>query len=344
MNRLTQFIIGSVFSLTIVSSHCATINIYSWSGFLPAEVLREFTQETGIRVNDNHYESNEELYTKLKTGFDNRYDIIMPSGYIVGQMSHEKMLHQLDKKRIVNFKNLDTHLLDKAYDPGNQYSVPYIFHGSGLVVNTAYHKLEDFQSWESLWKVDLKNKILMLDDVREVFSIALLTLNLSPNTLHLISIKAAYEKLRALLPNIRVFNNEGIAGLYADEDLTLGVGWSGDIYRAQQLNQNLQFVYPKEGYILSIDNLVIPAGARNIDAAYRLINFLLRPEIAAKISCLTGYAVANQAAHAYLPKEMLKNPMLYPNQTIFRKGIVQLSASSQTTVYEKYWELLKIAG
>jgi spermidine/putrescine transport system substrate-binding protein len=329
----------------MVGATSPVLNVYSWSGYLPGGILRQFTQETGIRVNYSTYDSNEALYTKLKASpQSHRYDVIMPSSYTVHRMIQEKMLAPLDKERLSHLKYLDASLLNKAYDPNNTYSIPYLFSSTGIVVNSKYHDSSTLNRWQALWDTRFKGKLLLLDDMRELFSIALLALGYSPNTQDPDQIEKAYLKLRELLNNARVLSTESVASLYLDEDLTVGMGWNGDMYHVLPFNKDLKFMYPKEGYILSIDSLSIPQGAQHIDEAYTFINFLLRPDVAAKISRATGYAIANSKARAYLPKAMQSNPIMYPDKTTLERGIIQLSAGNQTPVYEKYWELLKIEG
>lgn len=332
--------------LTLNLSYAETniVNLYQWSGYLPTKVLQKFTQETGIHVNSNHFDSNEALYTKLKAMPHHGYDVIMPSSYAVHRMIQEDMLEPLDHTRLDNKQALDPALLNQGYDPNNQYSLPYLFNASGLVVHQEYYTAQSLNYWSLLWEPRFKNKLLLLDDVRELFAIALLTLGHSINTQDSNQIKSAYTLLRQLLPNVRTFNSEGLIDLYATEELTIGTGWSGDIYQANQLNPCIQFIYPKEGYVLSIENLAIPKQAIHKQAAYQLINFLSRPDVAALIARETGYPTANKQARNYLPKDMQLNPMLYPDNLTLKRGIVPLSVEKAAVHYEKYWEQLKLEG
>jgi spermidine/putrescine transport system substrate-binding protein len=324
----------------------AVLNVYAWAGYLPKAVLQAFTRETGIQVNYSTYESNEALYAKLKTGPHSGYDIIMPSSYCIARMRREGMLLPLDKNKLFYLKQLQPVLLDKAdtYDPGNQYSIPYLWSVTGLVINSAYHHPGRLKTWQSLWQADFKDKLLLLDDAREVFSVALLALGYSPNARDPEQIQQAYLKLKQLMPNVRVFSSEGIASLYIDEELTAGIAWNGDVYRIQQENPAVQFYYPQEGYILSIDNLAVPIGAKHIEYAYQFINFLLRPEVAACISLETGYATSNQEARHYLPLSILRNPIIYPDESTLPRGIIQEDVGEALRFYEQYWDLLKMGG
>lgn len=332
--------------LFAVNTHAAdkVLNVYNWSGYLPDDVLKQFTQETGIKINYSTYDSNETMYAKLKANANIGYDVVVPSSYFIDRMRKQNMLHKIDKEKLTNFRHLNPALLNKDYDPNNGYSIPYFWSTTGIVINTKYFALNSIHSWADLWKPEYKDQLLLLDDTREVFSVALIVLGYSPNDTDPEHIKQAYFKLRELLPNVKIFNAEGVKSIYIDEDISLGMGWNGDTYLANKENPRIQFIYPKEGYILSIDSMVIPIGAHHIESAYKFINFILRPEIAKKISLETGYASPNLTAVKMLPKEVLNNPIIYPDQEVLKRAIVQTDVGAASAIYEKYWELLKIGG
>lgn len=332
-----------LFSLAVHAEE-KVLNVYNWSGYMPDEVLAQFTKETGIRVNYATYDSNETMYAKLKANPNIGYDIVVPSTYFIDRMRKQHMLQKIDKAKISNFKNLNPALLNKEYDPHNQYSIPYFWSTTGIIVNKKYYPVDSIQSWSDFWKPQYRDQLLLLDDVREVFSVALIVLGYSPNDTNPEHIKQAYLKLKELMPNVKIFNDEGVKSIYIDEDLTLGMGWNGDIYLANQENPNIQFVYPKDGFIISIDSMAIPVGAKHLESVYKFINFVLRPDIAKKISLGTGYSSPNQAAMKLMPKEILDNPIMNPNPEILKRSIVQTDVGDANAIYEKYWELLKIGG
>jgi len=331
-----------VFMSTPLLAQEQVVNVYNWSNYISDEVLKQFTKKTGIKVNYATYDSNETMYAKLKANPHSGYDIVVPSTYFVDRMRKQGMLRTLDKTKLSNLHYLNPALLNKSYDPENHYSIPYFWSSTGLVVNTHYHAT--VQRWIDLWKPQYHHQLLLLDDKHEVFSVALLVLGYSPNDTHPEHIRQAYLKLKQLMPNIRLFNDDGVKSLYIDEDLTIGMAWNGDIYRASQANAAIQFIYPNEGFVISIDNMAIPVGATHLNNAYRFINFMLRPDMAKKNSLATGYASPNQAAVKRMPKSILNNPMIYPDQKTLRRGVVQADAGDAEAVYQKYWELLKIGG
>ena len=201
-----------------------------------------------------------------------------------------------------------------------------------------------FQAWAEFWNPHYRNKLLLLDDVHEVFSMALMVLGYSPNDTDPEHIRSAYLKLKQLMPNVRLFNNDGVKALFIDEDLNVGMAWNGDIYQGTQENPTLHFIYPKEGFVISIDSMAIRIGASHVNNAYIFINFILRPDIAKKMSLATGYPTPNLAAYKLMSKAIWDNPIIYPDKKTLQRSVVQVDVGAAESVYQHYWELLKIGG
>ena len=328
----------------VVPGHAEDLYFYNWSEYLPDEVIEQFEAETGIDVHYDTYDSNESMYAKVKLVEGGGYDLVVPSTYYVNRMRQEGLLLPIDQARLQNFDHLDPALLDKPYDPGNEYSVPYLWGSTGMMVNTDAIDAGKVQGWDDLWRDEFAGQILLTDDVREVFGMALRTLGHSGNTTDPEQIKAAYEKLRGLVAGVRVFNSESPKEPYLMGEVNVGMQWSGEAFVAQGENPALQYVYPEEGVILWMDSLVIPRGAKNVDAAHRMIDFLLRPDIAAKISGEIGYSTPNLAALENIPDEVRNNPVAYPPKEILEAGEFQLDVGDAIRVYEEYWERLKAGG
>ncbi|OGO93594.1 MAG: spermidine/putrescine ABC transporter substrate-binding protein [Coxiella sp. RIFCSPHIGHO2_12_FULL_42_15] len=320
------------------------LNIYNWANYMPHAVIHQFEKETGIHINYSEYDSNEMLYAKLKTNPTLGYDIIVPSSYYVRRMANEGMLRPLDKVSLPNLKNLNPVLLNRDYDPGNQYSLPYTWGATGIVVNDQYFNPQHFHHWGDLWKKKYRDQLLMLDDMREVFSMALILLGYSINDTDPAHIKEAYEKLRVLLPNIKLFNSDAEENIYVDEDATLGLGWNGEIFQAYKENPHLHFIYPEPHFVLWIDCVAIPKYAPHFQDAERFINFINRPDIAAKIAIYNGFSSPNLAAIHLQPKEMQDSPVLNPSNQILKNAVMENDLGPANTTYEKYWELLKLGG
>jgi spermidine/putrescine transport system substrate-binding protein len=172
--------------------------------------------------------------------------------------------------------------------------------------------------------------------------VALKLLGYSGNDTDEEHIKQAYEKLKTLVPNVKIFNSASPKLNYINEEVIIGLNHNGEAYVASVENPDIRYAYPKEGVILWVDSFVIPSNAKNTEGVYKFVNFLLRAEIAKEISQAVGFATANKAARALLPKEILNNPTIYPPKDIQDKGEFQEDVGEAIVIYEKYWEMLKL--
>ena len=317
------------------------IRLFGWSDYLMPEILAQFTQETGIAVRFTTYDSNESMYAKLKLLNSGGYDLAMPSTYFVDKMRQEGMLHEIDKAKLPNYKNLDPRQLDKPFDPDNRYSIPYLWGTTGIGVDTAKIKPQDLTAWADLWKPLFRTRLLLPNDMREVFHVALIVLGFSGNSTDPEKIRQAYELLKKLLPNIRLFNSDAGDVLFMTGEVDAGVVWNGAASRIRREEPSFEYVYPKEGVIIWMDSLIIPKNAPHADLAHQLINFLLRPDIAKIISENVGSATPNLEAIKLLPPTIKNDPMVYPNDDILSKGEYQTDIGEAVTVYTEYWEKLK---
>lgn len=322
-----------------------TVSIYLWAESVPVDIYQKFTRETGIKVVYNSFDSNEMLYTKIKTQGIKKFDvdIIMPSTYFVEKMAKEDLLLPLDKRKLTQFAQLNPALLNKAYDPNNTYSLPHIIGATGIGINTA-RITTPVTSWEQLWEPRFKDALILIDDAREVFHIALLTLGYPTSTQDPQHIEAAYQKLLALIPNIKAFNSDNPSEPFLTGDINIGMLWSGSALSAKAEDANIHMVYPDEGAIFWVDNFAIPKYARNPNAAHLLIDFLCRPENAAEISLLSGYRTPVLASYAYLPQSFRDDPAFIPSETDIAKGDFQTDVGDAGALYEHYYQKLKIAA
>jgi spermidine/putrescine transport system substrate-binding protein len=320
------------------------LNVYNWSNYMPDDVIAQFEKETGIHVNYSTYDGNDTLYAKLKADPNAGYDIIVPSSYFVDRMRQQDMLQKLDKSQLPNFKNLNKSLLGKSFDPTNDYSIPYFWGSTGLVVNKNYFDPKQLTHWADLWQPHYKNQLLLLDDPHDLFSIALIMLGYPASDDNPEHIYQAYLKLKQLLPNVKLFNSDAMKVDYIDEDATIGLGYSGDTYQAMQENPNLVYIYPQEGFVVWIDCMAIPKNAAHLQNAYTFLNFIMRPDIAAKLSTELGYASPNAAALHLMSPAMRNNPAIYPNAHTLKRAQFEADPSNVDQLYEKYMEQLKISA
>lgn len=315
--------------------------VYNWSEYIPQSVLNDFTKETGIKVIYSTFESNEQMYDKVKMLGGKGYDVVVPSNYFLDLMRHEKLLSRLDLSKIPNLKNLDAKMLSQPYDPANHYSVPYMWGATGLAYNRKYVKAEDALKWEDLLRPQFKGKIILSDDLRDSFSIALKALGFSANSTHQKEIEQAYQFLRQLKPSVRIFNVSATKQALIDEEVWLGPIWNGDFLVAKEENDDLEFVFPEEGAMLWVDSFVILQGARNIDNAHTFINYMLRPDVAKRCIEEYLYSSPNLAGLALLDEQLRTNPVLVPTEKELNRAELQTGVGNFLAIYEKYWEKLK---
>ncbi|MCG8567519.1 MAG: spermidine/putrescine ABC transporter substrate-binding protein, partial [Desulfobacterales bacterium] len=317
------------------------VHVYNWTEYIPDEVLADFQKETGIKVIYATFDSNESMYAKIKLTRGKGYDVAFPSTYFVHKMRRENLLNPINKDQLPNFKHLDPLLLDKPYDPANQYSIPYVWGSTGLIYNADHVPAEKITSWKDLWQAEFKNRLVMNDDVREVFGMALILNGYSINDTDAEHIKTAYESLKELLPNIRVFSGDAPKMPMLNLETYAGMTWNGEAYMANQEMPSIKYAYPSEGAIFWVDSMVIPKGARNIEEAHAFINYILRPDVAVKICDYVGFAPANKDALPLMEESLRNNTMIFPSEDVVKKGEFQLDVGEAILTYERYWERLK---
>jgi spermidine/putrescine transport system substrate-binding protein len=281
--------------------------IYNWTYYTPDSVIDKFEDEFNARVIYDEFASNEDMFAKLKSSKSKKgmYDIVFPSKDFVPIMINQGMLEKIDKSKIPNVKHIDPQLLARAdYDPNMEYSVPYFYGAAGIVVNTA--KVSDFQeSWSIFARTDLKNRMTMLDDMREVMGGALAYMGYSVNTVDPARINSARDLINNIWkPNLVKFDAEAFGKGYANGDFWVVHAYPEAVFEEiidnPQLMRDTVFFIPREGGPSYIDSMVILKDARNIDLAHEFINFIHRPEIYAEFVDTFGLpATANVLARQF---------------------------------------------
>ena len=276
----------AVLVLLAITSCAPRLKIYNWTYYTPDTVIEKFEKEYNVRVVYDQFASNEELYAKLKAGGAG-YDVIFPSGDYVPIMIKENMLERIDKSIMTNLGNVDPEVLRRArYDPNMEYSVPYFYGAAGVVVNTAKVPQYD-RSWSIFTRRDLRGRMTMLDDMREVMGGALAYLGHSVNTTKPAEIAAARDIINnSWKRNLVRFDADTFGIGYANGDFWVVHGYAEVVFEEiidnPQLMKDTVFFIPGEGAPAYIDNMCIPKGSRNIDLAHKFINFIHQPEIYAE--------------------------------------------------------------
>ena len=324
------------------SEETQVLNLYNWSEYMPQEVLDRFTEETGIQVVYTTYDSNEAMYARLKLLDDSAaYDLAVPSTYYVSKMRQEDLLMPIDRSKIEGFDNLSPELVNLDIDPENAYSVPFLWGTTGLGVDTADVDGE-VTAWADLWDERFDGRIVLTNDMREVFHVALRVLGHSGNSTDPEHIEEAYEKLAELMPSVRTFNSDAPRMPFLEGETDIGMIWNGEAVMGRDALPTLEYVYPEEGIIAWLDSFVIPKNAKNPEAAHKFISFVLKPEISALISEDIGYATPNLAARELLDESVASDRASYPTAEDMINAEFQTDIGDEALqVYAKYWEKLK---
>ena len=306
MKRNAIFLAGlAVLLMSAVSCSGEKLNIYNWAYYTPPEVIEKFEKEFKVRVVIDEYDSNEVMYAKLKSGGAG-YDLVFPSQDYVSIMIRQGMFEKIDKSLIPNIKNIDPVVLRKAdYDPTMEYSVPYYWGAAGIIVNTG--KVPNFEkSWSIFSRSDLRGRMTMLDDMREVMGDALAYLGYSVNTKNPAEINAARDLVNnQWKPNLTKFDAESFGKGYANGEFWVVQGYAEVVYEEiadnEQLMNDTFYFIPPEGGPGYLDSMCILKGAKNRELAHKFINFIHRPEIYAEFCDFFGFpATVNVPARQHI--------------------------------------------
>jgi spermidine/putrescine transport system substrate-binding protein len=331
-------------NLSSSSDQQSVVNLAIWSHYIPPELLEDFTNKTGIRVQVSNYSSNEELLAKLQAGASG-YDVAVPSDYMVFAMSHLGLLVELAHSQLPNMASLDSRFLKRNFDPANRYSVPYDWGTTGIAVNTKLYP-SSLKSWKELFeKEDLKGGFSLLDDAREVLGAALKSLGYSLNSKNLAELKQAQSLVLKARRRVKAYTSEPLTPLVNGEFAVAHIFMSDALQARKQIqktpNGSLEYLIPAEGGTLWIDNLVIPKGALHIQEAYQLINFLLQGSSNAKTVMSVFVAPANRDALQLLPLELRKDPALFPSESALAHCEMIEDLGEFLPVWDRLWTEIK---
>lgn len=312
-----------------------SIDVYNWGDYIDTDVLKEFEDEFDIKVNYTMYETNEDMYIKLKQG-GSSYDVVIPSDYMIERMIRENMLLKLDKDNVPNISNVDEDFLNLDYDPTNEYSVPYMWGTVGILYNkTMVDDLVD--SWDILWDEKYEDQIIMLNSQRDSIAVALKRLGYSMNTRDVAELEAASNELIEQKPLVYAYLGDQVKDTMVAGEGALAVVWSGDAVAMIRDNPDLEYVIPKEGTNLWFDSMVIPSSAKNKEGAELFINFMARPDIAAKNTDYIGYSTPIPEAIDMLPDDIKNSKVAYPDDEQLENTEIFKDPADIVEVYDRIW-------
>ena len=306
------------------------VNILNWTSYIPYEIINDFTRETGIKVNYGTYSSNEELLAKISSSKEGTYDLIFPSDYMVELMISRDMLDELDKSKINNFDNINPLFLNQHFDPDNKYSIPFLAATSVIAVNRD-HISDEITSYNDLFDEKYKNNIVLLDDQRIVIGMALQANGYSMNETDKDKLNDAKEWLLKLNKNIKAFDSDSPKTFLITNEVDVGIIWNAEAHIAKEYNDNIEIIYPKDGFAISLDNYVLVKGAKNKDNAYKFIDYILRDDVNKKIT--EEYPYINTTHNLNLEYSELIN--------ILNNGSYVENIGSNISTYDKIWAEIK---
>jgi putrescine transport system substrate-binding protein len=335
------------------------VNVYNWSDYIDPKVLENFTAETGIKVQYDTFDANETLETKLLAG-KSGYDVVVPTAYFLERQIKAGVFQRLDKGRLKNLGNVWPEIAKRlaVYDPGNQYAVNYMWGttGIGYNINAVRKRMgpdAKIESWDIVFRPENLAKfrdcgVQMLDSPDDIIPAALHFLGLNPNSTNPAELDKAAALLEKIRPLVRKFHSSEYLDALAVGEICLVVGWSGDIKQAQkralETKNGVMIGYsiPKEGAQMFFDNLAIPNDATHIAEAHAFIDYLLRPDVAAKNSDLVAYANGNLASQKFIEKSVLEDKSIYPDfETLSRLYTVGARDQKSQRLVNRLWTKIK---
>jgi len=315
------------------------LHIYTWADYINPEIVARFERENGCRVVIDTYDSNESMYAKLKAG-GGGYDLLTPSSYMVSLMHAQGMLLKLDHARLPNLVHVDPAYLAKAIDKAMDHSVPY------MVVNTVIawlgSRVPDLvPSTEVFGRADLKGRMTLLNDMREMIGAGLKSRGYSINSRDPNELAEARDVVLGWKKNIAKFENEQYKTGLASGEFLVVQGYSGDILQVQKENPDVAFGVPREGTVISVDDLVIPDGAPQAGLAHAFINFLHDPAVAAENTTFLKYLCPNKDAYSLLPEDLRTNPGVFLDPEVRARSEIIHDLGGANALYTKVWDEIK---
>ena len=326
----------------------AYLNVYNWGLYISdgsnesVDVISAFEELTGIKVNYTTFDTNESMYAKLKGGGAN-YDLIFPSDYMIGKMMNEGMLLPLNKENIPNLANIGPEYLDKVYDPGNVYSVPYTWGTVGITYNKEMVGEADLaQSWELLWNPKYAGQILQFNISRDSFAIALKIMGRSMNPSSTQDIEDALVKLQEQKPLVQAYVMDEVFDKMEGGEAAIAPYFAGDGLTMTADNPNLGMFIPPEGTIQYVDAMCIPASSQNPEAAEMFINYLCEVDVALQNALFIQYTSPVSAVRELLPPELAESELMYPDpEIIARSEYMTVLPDDVNSAMDMAWSELK---
>ncbi len=335
---------ASALALTLAASavHAdGKLSIYHWFEYIPQEVLDKFSAEHGVEVTMDTFDSNEAMLASLKAGKLGSYDVAVPGDYMVEIMAGEGMLDTFEPSELSNFGNIQAQWMDVSFDPGRKSSIPYQWGSTSFSVNRDVYS-GDINTTDIIFNppAELSGKINVLDSQGEVMALASMHLGIPQCSSDRDQLKALNALLQSAKPHWASFGSDTAKDVLVSGDVAVGMIWNGFSAKAREEGANVEYAFPKQGYVVWMDNVVLLKDAPNRDNALKFMNFLLEPENAAAITNYAQYTAGVDGVTAHLTDAVKNAPELNPPAGASGQFIMACSQEVQA-VYDKIWTDLK---
>ena len=343
MNKKLTIVAASLAAVISGSAAAQSLAIYAWSGELPQEIIDDFVAETGIDVTMDTFDANETMMAKVAVGASG-YDLIEPSQYAVQVLAKQGRLLKLDHSKMPNTENVGYVFQGMEYDPGMQYSVPYVWGTTGLGYSKACFD-EAPTSWKALFDPEMEGRIYILDNMLSAYIVGLQVNGFKASTTDPKEIEIATQTLIDQKPLLAGYNSSNYADLLGTGDACVVEGYNNNVAQAiaSQGSDKIGYVVPEEGGTMWVDNWAIPANAENVDAAYQFINYIMDPVVAAKTARISNGSTTVTEAIAMLPDEVANNPAIYPPAEQLENVDFILDVGDAMKLYQDGWTQVKLA-
>lgn len=315
------------------------LKVYNWGDYIDKSVIESFEKEYNVRVVYEEFATNEEMYAKIKAGSSD-YDVLIPSDYMIKKMIDEDMLHKLDMNNIPNYKLIQERFKNLAYDPKNEYSVPYMWGTVGILYNKTMVN-EPVDSWKILWDKKYEKKIFMLDSIRDSIGITQKMLGYSLNSKDEKELQNVKAALVEQLPLVLSYVGDEVKDKMIGGEAAFAVVWSGDAMYMKRENPDLEYVIPKEGTNIWFDSMVVPSTSKNTKLAEEFINYMCSTDAAFKNADFIGYSSPQDEVISKLPEEITSDKSAYPNIEDLKNSEVFEDLSSSLELYDRIWTEVK---
>jgi spermidine/putrescine transport system substrate-binding protein len=317
------------------------LRVYTWSDYIKPALVARFERERGCRVVMDTFESNEAMYAKLKAGATG-YDLLIPSSYMVSLMHAQGMLRPLDHALLPNLVHVDPEWLALAVDRTMDHSVPYMLVVSGIAYLEG-RVADVVPSWRMFGREDLRGRVTMFNDMRETIGAALKTLGYSINSTRAAELAEAETLLLEWKKNLAKYDNEQYKIGLASGEFLLVHAWNGDVFQVRRERPEVRFFVPEEGTIISCDDLVVPADAREPELAHAFIDFLHDPAVAAENTEFIWYLCPNKDSYPLLPAVLREDPGIFLSPELRAKSEMIADIGAANALYIAVWDRLKSA-